>query len=126
MEYTRRKELKEFNLPGRSIQKAVGEDSFINSNKMTMGFAYYSKECGIMEPHYHAEETVYIIDAKSSWVRYGKKKNTLKEKIYLEPGMTLHFNELEWHVFEFEPDGFVDIIFFYGQVRNIRPEEILK
>ena len=42
----------------------------------------------------------------------------------LEPGMTLYFDELEWHVFGYDLGGYVDIIFFYGQVNNIRPEEI--
>lgn len=91
-----------------------------------MGFAYYSERCGIMEPHHHAEETVYIVDCKGGSVRYGKDINSLNNKMELEPGMILHFKELEWHVFEFNPKGFVDIIFFYGQIHNIRPEEILK
>jgi hypothetical protein len=49
-----------------------------------------------------------------------------RNKVILEAGMVLHFDPLEWHVFEFEADGYVDIIFFYGQVTNIRPEEMLK
>jgi len=124
MKFTNRKQIHRINLPGRSIQKAVGEDSYIRSNKMTMGFAYYSEKCGIMKPHHHAEEIVYIIDAKNSWVRYGPKENQLGEKIILKPSMILHFDELEWHVFGYDSGGFVDIIFFYGQVNNIRPEEI--
>lgn len=126
MKYINRKQINRNRLPGRSIQKAVGEDGFINSNKMTMGFASYSEEYGIMKPHHHAEETVYIIDAKNSWARCGTKENQLEEKINLSPGMILHFDELEWHVFEYGSGGFVDIIFFYGQVKNIRPEEIME
>ena len=35
--------------------------------------------------------------------------------------MTLHTPELEWHVFEYDPGGYVDVIFYYAQVDNIFP-----
>ena len=123
MEILRRTELSEHALPGRVIQKAVGKDSASESAKMTMGFATYSQESGPMEPHHHAEEIVYILSAKDGWVRYGDSKEALPEKVALEPGTTLHIPSLLWHVFEFGEGGHVDIIFFYGQVDNIRPEE---
>ncbi len=41
----------------------------------------------------------------------------------LEAGLTLHIPPMEWHVFRWRPGGHLDIIFFYGQVDNIRPEE---
>jgi hypothetical protein len=110
-------------LPGRTIQKAVGKDSLIVSYKMTMGFGYYSSASGPMEPHQHAEEICYILDAKNSWVRYGALGDGLKDKFDLLPGMILHIPEMELHVFEFSDDGYVDLIFFYGQVDGIRPEE---
>jgi hypothetical protein len=121
-----RERLPEHHLPGRIIQKAVGKDAFSVSGAMTMGFARYSAESGPMEPHHHAEEVVYIIDAKDGWVRCGTAKDQLGQRIRLEAGMTLHFPELEWHVFEYDEGGHVDIIFIYGQVDNIRPEEIQK
>ena len=114
---------KEF-LPGRMIQKAVGKGTFSESGKMTMGYALYSDKSGPMEPHHHAEEIVHIISSENGWVRKGSHKDKLGDAIPLEAGMTLHFPPLEWHVFEFEPGGHVDIIFFYGQVDNIRPEEM--
>ena len=123
MEILRRTGLKEHALPGRVIQKAVGKESASASAKMTMGFATYSEESGPMEPHHHAEEIVYILFAKDGWVRYGPGKNDLLKRAELEPGMTLHIPALMWHVFEFNEGGHVDIIFFYGQVDNIRPEE---
>lgn len=92
---------------------------------MTMGFAHYSAASGPMEPHHHAEETVYIIDARDGWVRWGHQKDQLGEPVRLEPGMTLHIPELEWHVFEYGEGGYIDITFFYGQVDNIQPEEIV-
>jgi len=124
MKVFRRNELAKRNLPGRVIQKAVGKEGESTSQKMTMGFAHYSAASGPMEPHHHAEETIYIIDARDGWVRCGRQKDQLGEPVRLEPGMVLHIPELEWHVFEYSEGGHVDIIFFYGQVDNIRPEEI--
>lgn len=111
-------------LPGRKVQTVVGKDAFSKSSRMTMGFATYSEESGPMEPHNHAEEICYILSSQGGSLRKGPEKDRLDEKILLEPGMILHIPPLEWHVFEFEPGGHVDIIFFYGQVDNLRPEEI--
>lgn len=124
MKLIRRNRIEKILLPGRMIQKAVGKDGLSSSGKMTMGFAHYSEQSGPMEPHHHAEEIVYILDAKDGWVRKGTAKENLGSKIMIEAGMTLHFPHLEWHVFEYKKGGFVDIIFFYGQVEKIRPEEI--
>lgn len=124
MEYAYKEQAPLAVLPGRGIQKLVGKDSMISSEKMTVGFGSYRPEYGPMEPHNHAEETVVITDAKNAWVRYGNTKDNLDQKVELRPGTTLHFDELEWHVFEFADDGFLDIIFIYGQTDNIRPEEI--
>ena len=124
MKILARSDLQENRLPGRIIQKAVGKDARSISGKMTMGFGRYSKKSGPMEPHRHAEEICYIIDARNGYIRYGDGKQDLGERISLDAGMILHVPELEWHVFEYDGDGFVDIIFFYGQVDNIRPEEI--
>ena len=124
MKIINRQDLNKEMLPGRVVQKAVGKDGYSLSGKMTMGFAHYSKASGPMEPHHHAEEIVYIISAENGWVRKGEDKDSLGEEFPLIAGMTLHFPPLEWHVFEFAPGGHVDIIFFYGQVDNIRPEEL--
>jgi hypothetical protein len=122
----KREELKREKLPGRIIQDAVGKDACSRSTRMTMGFGLYSEESGPMEPHQHAEEIIYILSAKDSWVRHGSSRDQLGSPIPLQSGMTLHFPELEWHVFEYDEGGHVDLIFFYGQVDNIRPEEIMK
>ncbi|MBN1838250.1 MAG: hypothetical protein JW820_20495 [Spirochaetales bacterium] len=114
----------EVRLPGRIIQKVVGKDGLAVSSKMTMGFARYSADSGPMEPHQHAEEICYVIAARNGRIRYGDSKERLENSAPLEAGTTLHVDELEWHVFEYDEGGFVDIIFFYGQVDNIRPEEI--
>lgn len=124
MEAYIRSDLVKENLPGRVLQKAVGKDGPCLSRRMTVGFARYSAESGPMEPHHHAEETLYIIDAKDGWIRYGEGKDRLGEKIPLQAGMMLHFAELEWHVFGWEGDGYVDAVFIYGQVDGIRPEDI--
>jgi len=124
MEIIVRENLEKESLPGRIIQKAVGKDGASLSGKMTMGFARYSEESGPMDPHQHAEEIVYILGAENGWVRKGTEKGNLGAPLPLEAGMILHFPPLEWHVFEFDPGGHVDIIFFYGQVDKIRPEEM--
>lgn len=118
-----RKNLPKHALPGRVIQKAVGKDAAAISGRMTMGFAHYSVASGPMEPHHHAEEIVYILEAKAGWLRHGPAKDDLPHRVPLAAGMILHIPALEWHVFEYDADGSVDIIFYYGQVDNIRPEE---
>ena len=124
MELIKRKAINKEYLPGRMIQKAVGQDALSKSAKMTMGFAVYSEETGPMAPHHHAEEIIYVIESKDAWVRYGGPQDALESKVGLEAGMVLHFPALEWHVFEYAPGGHLDIIFFYGQVDQIRPEEM--
>lgn len=120
----KRDDLQKEHLPGRIIQKAVGKDAHSPSQKISMGFAHYSQASGPMEPHHHAEEIVYILSAHNGCVRTGTSPHQLGNQVNLEDGMTLHFPPLEWHVFEFEPGGHVDILFIYGQVDHIRPEEI--
>lgn len=120
-----REDIEQDKLPGRIIQRAVGKNSSSDSKKMTVSFAHYSAESGPMEPHQHAEETVYIIEAKDGWVRKGPSKDCLNEKVMLRKDVVLHFDELEWHVFEYGNGGFIDALCIYGQVDNIRPEEIL-
>jgi hypothetical protein len=91
---------------------------------MTMGFARYSDESGTMEPHHHAEEIVYVVSAQEAWARHGPRADRLGTPVGLEPGTTLHIPELEWHVFEFAEGGHLEILYFYGQADNIRPEEM--
>jgi hypothetical protein len=124
MQLLEREKLDKEHLPGRIIEKAVGKGSASSSGKMTMGFAHYSAESGPMEPHHHAEEIVYILSAENGWVREGQEQDGLGDPMPLAAGMILHIPELEWHVFEYGEGGHVDIIFFYGQVDHIRPEEI--
>ena len=123
MTILQRSELEKIPLPGRIIQKAVGKDGASISGKMTMGFANYSEASGPMEPHHHAEEIVYILESEKGWMRRGESKDALGDRIRLIPGMICHIPELEWHVFEYDEGGHVDIAYFYGQVDNIRPED---
>lgn len=111
-----RDELDKNILPGRAIQRAIGNNSFSRSQIMTMGFAHYSSEAGPMEPHQHAEEAIYVTDAKDGWVEYGSQKDNLDTKVSLMSGMVLHVPEGEWHVFRYATGGFVDIVFMYAQV----------
>jgi hypothetical protein len=119
-----RDQLPNLPLAGRVIQKAVGKDAASVSTQMTMGFAHYSAASGAMEPHHHAEEIVFVLAANHGWLRYGPARDHLPHRVPLTPGLTLHVPALEWHVFEFGEGGFVDILFFYATVDNIRPEDI--
>jgi len=112
-------------LPGRIIQNAVGRSSAVDSEKMTVSFATYSAESGPMEPHNHAEETVVVLSAIKCYVKRGPAKDNLNEHFVLQVGDVMHFEELEWHVFGYEEGGHLDALCIYGQVDNIRPEEIL-
>lgn len=105
-------------LPGRVLQLVVGQSGAVSpSDVITYGYATYSGESGPMAPHHHVEEIVYILESVNGYVRFGGKgeePNELGDRIPLEAGMTLHFPDQEWHVFEYEPGGFVDILFFYA------------
>jgi mannose-6-phosphate isomerase-like protein (cupin superfamily) len=122
MKILERRQLASEALKGRAIQKAIGSDAHSESKRMTVGYAKYADAYGPMDPHRHAEETVYVLSSDRGWVRFGKTRNALTERVTLEGGELLHIPEGEWHVFQHEPGGHVDIIFIYGQVDNIRPE----
>ena len=119
MKLVQRDQVSERELPGRVIQLVVGqEDAASPSNVMTMGYAHYSAESGPMAPHRHAEEIVVVTGSDRGYTRcggFGAAPNELGERIRLEVGDILHFPKGEWHVFEFEQGGMVDIIFFYSQ-----------
>lgn len=76
-----------------------------------------------MSPHRHAEEVVFVVSTKKGWVRAGGLPDALTTRVDLQEGMLLHFPNAEWHVFEFGPGGHIDIVFYYGQVDDIRPED---
>jgi hypothetical protein len=119
MKLIKREDVPEKLLPGRVLQLLVGQEGSVSpSSVMTMGFARYAAEAGPMAPHRHAEEIVYVLESDRGWTRYGgfgDEPDELGEPMPLEPGMTLHFPENEWHVFEFDEGGQVAIIFFYSQ-----------
>jgi len=118
MELVERKNVMKKPLPGRVIQLVTGQTGAVShSDVITMGFARYSAESGPMEPHHHVEEIVYILESKEGYVRhggFGEKPTELGKRIVLKPGMTLHFPAKEWHVFEYEEGGCVDISFCYS------------
>jgi len=111
-------------LPGRDIQRIIGKDAYLASGKMTVGTARYSDDAGPMAPHQHAEECIVVLDAQGARVRYGPAPDDLPTVIDLEAGLVLHIPELEWHVFEWDTGGHADCMVIYGQVDNIRPEDI--
>ena len=123
MDLIRREDVPAQQLPGRVIQSVLGRDAHVRSGKMTVGFARYAADSGPMQPHQHAEETLFVVAARDGWVRYGEAPDQLGPEIPLQAGLVLHFPELEWHQFGFRGDGFVDVLFCYGQVDHIRPED---
>ncbi len=124
MDMVRRDELEEVKLPGRFISKAVGIDGPIFCSGMTVGFARYCEEAGPMEPHRHAEEIVYVVAADGrARFRCGGDKSCSDRGEELHAGDIVRFEEDEWHVFEYDAGGALEIIFFYGCAGNIRPEE---
>ncbi|MBE6907378.1 MAG: hypothetical protein E7476_14005 [Ruminococcaceae bacterium] len=126
MDFLQRSAVNKSCLPGRVIQNVVGKQYPIESGKMTVCFAHYSAESGPMEPHNHAEETVVVLSAENSYVLWGSSKDCLEHKQVLQTDDVMHFAELEWHVFRYEKGGHLDALCIYGQVDNIRPEEIQK
>ena len=123
MDFIRKEQLDTHILPGRYIWKAIGKDSTLKSESMTIGFAHFSAVIGAAESHQHAEESIYVLEAHKANIRWGETKDKLAHHLLLERGMLLRIPAQEWHVFVCEENGFLDILFFYGQVDNIRPEE---
>ncbi len=124
MEAARRSDVPVAPLAGRAIQRIVGKDATLSSGRMTVGTARYSDDTGPMAPHNHAEECIVVLEARAARVRYGPAPDDLPTVIALEAGLVLHIPELEWHVFEWDAGGYADCIVIYGQVDNIRPEDI--
>ena len=125
MEFRHREDIKVNPLPGRVVQNAVGHNSELLSEKMTVSYCHYSEESGPMEPHRHAEESVVVLSCKDAFVKYGPEKECLPNMVELKKGDLMHFPEMEWHVFGYGKGGYLDALCIYGQVTNIRPEEIL-
>ena len=124
MEFVTREEIHKNELPGRVVQNAVGRSSAVASEKMTVSFCRYSAQSGPMAPHNHAEESVVVLGCKDAFVRWGSGPENLEHIRYLKTGDLMHFPELEWHVFGYDQGGWLDALCIYGQVTNIRPEEI--
>ena len=115
MEYRRREEIETKQLPGRGIADAVGPAGAVQvTSGMKVGFAVYSGEYGAMEPHRHAEETVYIRRADRAWVEFGGETDALQDRMDLEEGMVLYFPADEWHVFRYAEGGMAEILFIFG------------
>ena len=123
MEYINKNSITVDALCGRGLIRAVGKNSCFDSDKMTVGYALYKKEYGIMEPHAHAEETVIITKSVNGYVSWGSDAHHLQRTIALEEGMILHIPENEWHAFHYDEGGCVENVFIYGQGDNCRPED---
>ena len=47
-------------------------------------------------------------------MRFEPSKDVLPNKLLLAKDMTLHIPPREWHVFEYEEGGSLEILFIYG------------
>lgn len=107
----------------RTIYAAIEQNGVFTSDKLMMGCARFDKSLGDMIPHTHAEEGMYIIDAAKAYARFGSSPDTLGDRVPLVPGMIMWAAEGEWHVFEFDDGGFLDIVFCLENDKNFkRPE----
>ena len=105
MDFVKREDIAKNCLPGRVVQNAVGRNSAVASEKMTVSFCHYSAESGPMEPHNHAEESVVVLSCRDAYVKYGSAKDSLEYTVELHEGDLMHFPELEWHVFGYREGG---------------------
>ncbi len=102
-------------LPGRTKKAAVGRDNcMIHSDAMNVFICRYSEESGVMEPHKHGEETIYVTTADRAYMRFGDSPDSLSGRIPLYAGLMAHFKKDEWHVFEYEKGGHLELICMYG------------
>jgi hypothetical protein len=114
MEHFRRDEVAGNPIPGRVVQRAIGRDGRSPSELLSVGFARFSAAAGVMEPHRHGEEAIYVLDARDGWIEWGPAADELDERCDLEAGMVLHIRPDEWHVFRHADGGFIDILFVFS------------
>lgn len=107
---------------GRNITKIIEKGGVVESKNITMGIAEFSNAIGPMLPHKHGEEGIYVLEAVNCWTRRGDTADTLEERHPVETGMVLRYLEDEWHIFEFEGEGYLRIVFFFGTGSIERPK----
>jgi len=124
MNILKKTDIKTVVLPGCCVHRAIGNNAMLSSNAMSLGWAKFVGEYGPMEPHHHAEDGMVVVDSKNSYIRFGPAKDQLGERIPLEKDMVLQMPAGEWHVFEYDEGGYVEILYFYGQPDNTVPVQI--
>ena len=98
----------------RTVYPLIKKDEGVmESENMDVGFARFDKNLGEMEPHVHSEECMYVIDCVHAYARFGESKEKLGERVAIVPGMIMRAAAGEWHAFEFENGGFMDIVWFF-------------
>lgn len=118
MECLRRDELTPRDCLGRQIWRVYGADAALD-DKLSFGFARFSRKRGVMKPHYHEREWIYVLDAKRAVARYGDTFSSMNASRALQAGDFLRFDQDECHVFEFEDDeGYLDILWGFGTPMN--------
>jgi hypothetical protein len=114
MDHFRRDDVEAGVIPGRVVQRAIGLAGRSPSELLSFGFARFSAAAGVMEPHCHGEEAMFVLDARDGWVEFGPSADELTGRCDLSAGTVLHVQPDEWHVFRHADDGFVDILFVFS------------
>jgi hypothetical protein len=118
MDLIKRENLKEKQLLGRHLWRALGDDACFN-DEVSVGFALFSLSSGKMKPHKHEREIIYVIGAKGASARFGKSKEKMDDVLALNPGDLLRFHEGEWHIFEMEDkNSYLEIMWMFSKPMN--------
>lgn len=117
MDHLRREDCPVRIMQGRTTSIAIGAEGFaaIGTDDAFAGYATFAPKYGVMKPHYHENEIMYIVEAKDAFVRFGDSPDNMVKRYELHAGEIIRARNGEWHIFEFSDEtGFLDIIPFFA------------
>ena len=118
MDLLKRDELDSKRMLGRTIARAMGDNAAV-SDEISCGYARFSLADGMMIPHKHEREIIYVIDAKGCSTRFGTEKERMDQSFKLEAGDLLRYHEGEWHIFDMEDEeSYLDIFWLFSCPQN--------
>ena len=92
------------------VQNAVGHNSAVLSEKMTVSFCHYSAESGPMEPHNHAEGIGGGAVLQGCLCEVGQRQGLSGAHGGAARGRPDALPSLEWHVFGYKEGGYLDAL----------------